>query len=103
MCERSSLQQDQNVQSGKALGILNTVLKNFEENNNVPTVSDAHHSSLFKQDLNLIVGELQQTKVFDVMPNQTHKSCKNSRDVIHAKSTEEVVDWVSEHLEQKYL
>ena len=100
---RSNKTKDAIVRCGKALGTLNTVLNNFDENNNVPTVSDAHHSPSFKQDLNLIVEELQQTKVFDVIPNRTHKSFKNPRDVLHAKSTEEVIDWVSEHLEQKYL
>lgn len=61
--------KDAIVRCGKALGTLNTVLNNFDENSNVPTVSDAHHSPSFKQDLNLIVEELQQTKVFDVIPN----------------------------------
>ena len=51
----------------------------------------------------MIIEELQHTKVFDVIPSQTHKSFKNPRDVLHATSTKETVDWVSEHLEQKCL
>ena len=51
----------------------------------------------------MIIEELQYTKVFDVIPSQTYKSFRNPRDVLHATSTKETVDWVSEHLEQKYL
>ena len=53
------------TQCSKALGTLSNLLKNFDENNHVAYVSGAHHSPSYKQDLNLIVEELQQTKVFD--------------------------------------
>ena len=82
---------------------LNTLLSNFDENNHVPIISDAHNSPSFKWDLKMIIEELQYTKVFDVIPSQTHKSFRNRRDVLHATSTKETVDWVSEHLEQKIM
>ena len=80
---------------------MNTLLSNFDENNHVPIISGAHNSPSFKRDLKMIIEELQYTKVFDVIPSQTHKSFRNPRDVLHATSTKETVDWVSEHLEQK--
>lgn len=51
----------------------------------------------------MIVEELQQSKIFDVVPNRSHKSFKNPIDILHAKSDKEIVDWVSEHLKQKYF
>lgn len=86
----------------KALGILHDLLKNFDENNHVVSANGAHHSPSYKQDLNLILEELQQTKVFDIVPNRKHKSFKNPKNMLHAKSFDEIAAWVSEHLKKRY-
>lgn len=90
------------IRCGKALGPLNDLLKNFDENNHVTDVSGAHHSPSYKQDLHMIIEELQQTEVFDVVPKRRHNSFKNPKNILHAKTFNEMVEWVSEHLKQKY-
>lgn len=74
------------------LGTLNDVLSNFDESNHVATVSGAHRSPSYIQDLNMIVEELQQSKVFDVVPNQIHNSFRKPKDILHAKTAREIVD-----------
>ena len=37
-----------------------------------------------------------------VVLNRRHKSFKNPKDILHAKTFDEIVTWVSEHLKQKY-
>jgi len=98
----SNKTKDAIVRCGKALGTLNDLLINFDQSNHVASASGAHNSPSYEQDLKIIVEELLQTKVFDAVPNRRHKSFKNPRNILHAKTTDEVVDWVIEHLKQKY-
>ena len=95
--------KDAIVRCGKALGTLDSLLKNFDQNSHVSSRSGAHHSPSLKKDLQVIVEELNQVKAFDVIPNRRHKSFKNPRNILHAHTTGEIVNWASEHLKQKYF
>lgn len=56
------------VRCSKALGTLNELLENFDEDSCVARPSGAHHVPSYKEDLHMIVQELQQNKIFDNIP-----------------------------------
>jgi len=86
----------------KALGTLHDLLKNFDEKNNVACANGAHRSPSNKLDLNLIIEELQRTKVFDVIPNPKHTSFKSPNNILYAKNFDEITAWVSKHVKKRY-
>ena len=86
----------------KALGVLDKILSNFDDNNHVPNTSGAHSRPSYKEDLHSIVDELKEAKVFSVVAGRKHKSFQKPISILNAKSKEEVATYVSEHLKQKY-
>jgi len=99
----SNKTKDAIIRCGKALGTLDSLLNNFDQTNHVVSESGAHHSPSRKKDLLAVVEELKQTKAFDVIPNRQHRSFKKPRNILHARTTDENVEWASEHLKQKYF
>jgi len=49
----------------------------------VSSRSGVHHSPLHKNDLQVVVEELNQVKAFAVIPNCRHRSFKNPRNIIY--------------------
>ena len=49
------------------------MLDNFDDHSSVSTPSGAHHPPSYQQDVRLIVEELQQSKIFDVVPKRKHQ------------------------------
>lgn len=86
------------VRCGKALGTVYKLLQQFDNDNEVSEVSGAHQKPSYKKDLNNIVHELQQYKVFTVIPGHSHPSFKKPTNVIHAKPTQSSISWIIEHL-----
>ena len=63
---------------GKAKDTLSPVLSRFVEDNKVTsTRSSAHNPPSVKQDVNLILDQLQQSEVFNNITGQKHKSFPN--------------------------
>jgi len=71
------------------------MLENFDADNNVVTPTGAHCPPSYKQDLNMLVQELQQNKVFDHISGWKHQSFKKPKDLLHGKSDKEIVSWLS--------
>ena len=93
------------VRCSKALGMLHDTLENFDEDNGVARPSGAHHPPSYKQDLNIVIKELLQSKVSDRIPGRKHGCFKKVKDLLHEKlhATKEVISWVSSHLKEKYF
>ena len=86
----------------KALGVLDQFLSNFDEHNHVPNLTGAHSPPSCKEDLYSIIDELKEAEVFSVVSGRKHQSFKKPKDILHAKTKDEIVTYVSEHLKQKY-
>ena len=91
------------VHCGKVLGTLDPLLAQFDRDNSVSQPSGAHHSPLFKKDLDVIVKELQEYEVFTRIPGRKHHSFPKPRDILHAKPCKPISVWVREHLVQRYF
>ena len=85
------------------MGTLNELLENFDDDNSMAGPSGAHRVPSNKEDLHMIVQELQQNKIFDNIPGQKHESFKKVKDVLHGKSCEEVSYWTSNCLKEVFL
>ena len=91
------------IRCSKALGTLHDMLENFDEDNGVARPGGAHRPPSYKEDLHLIVQELQQSKVFDHIPGRKHGCFKKVKDLLHEKPSKEVTSWISGHLKEKYF
>ena len=91
------------VRCSKALGILEEMLDNFDEHNNVSILSGAHQPLSCHQDVELIIKQLQQSRIFDIIPNRKHQHFKKPKNVLHAKSKEDIMLWLCSHLKEKYF
>ena len=85
------------------MGALHDFLVKFDETNNVPSTSGAHHSPSYSTDVKAVLNELNSSKVFQVIPNRKHRSFQNPKDILHAKSKNSIITYVTEHLKQKYF
>ena len=79
------------------------MLENFDDDNDVARPGGAHHPPSYKEDLNIVIQELQQCKVFDRIPGRKHGCFRKVKDLLHEKPTKEVISWVSSHLKEKYF
>ena len=50
------------------------LLEIFDKHNSVSDVSGAHLKPSYKRDLNIILHELQESKVFKIIPGRVHTS-----------------------------
>ena len=62
------------VRCGKVLGTMYRLLEKFDKDNSVSDVSGAHLKPSYKRDLNIILHELQESKVFKIIPGRVHTS-----------------------------
>ena len=92
------------IQCSKAMGVLHDFLTNFDELNQVPSTNGAHSSPSFKEDVKLIVNELNTARVFSVTSNdRKHHSFQKPKDILHAKPKDDIITYVSDHLKRKYF
>ena len=92
------------IRCSKAMGVLHDFLANFDKLNEVSSTSGAHSSPSFKEDVKLILNELNTARVFSVISNdRKHQSFQRPKDILHAKDKEDIITYVSDHLKKKYF
>ena len=64
------------VRIGRALGTVAPVLQNYNEDNDVPSLSGVHKVTEAKKDIAVVTGVLQANNVFEKIPGRRHKSFK---------------------------
>lgn len=87
------------VRVGRALRTVAPVLQNYDEDNNVPSLSGVHKVAEAKKDIAIVTGVLQASNVFEEIPGRRHKSFQQTRDVLHYLGKEETVRWVSDKIQ----
>ena len=90
------------VRCNKALGVMNEILSRFDESNKVSSLSGAHGVPKHKKELELIIKELQEHKVFEVIQGRKHPSFDKPVSVVHMKPVSEILSWVTDHLTSRY-
>lgn len=83
---------------GKALGTLSPTLDQYDKDNCVPSASTIRSTPNSDRDRDLIMQQLQDSKVFSFIPGRKHAAFLNPRDVLHAKEKSELLQWMIEHL-----
>ena len=68
------------VRYSKALGILEEMLDNSDEYNNVSIPSSVHQPLSCHQDGQLIIKQLQQSRIFDIIPYRKHQHFKKTKE-----------------------
>ena len=100
----SNKTKENTIRCSKAMGVLHDFLANFDELNQVPSTNGAHSSPSFKEDVKLIVNELNTARVFSVTSNdRKHHSFQKPKDILHAKPKDDILTYVSDHLKRKYF
>lgn len=81
------------VRCSKALGVLQEMLDNFDDHNNVSIPSGAHQPPLYLQDVRLIVEQLQQSRIFDIVPTRKHQHFSKPKNLLHDKPKKDIMSW----------
>ena len=81
---------------------MNEILSRFDESNKVSSLSGAHGVPEHKKELELIIKELQEHKVFEVIQRRKHLSFDKPVSVGHMKPVSEILSWVTDHLTSRY-
>jgi len=99
----SNKNKDKIVQYSKALGTINETLNRYDQDKSASLPSGTHSRPEYKKELQTIIRELQENKVFGVIPGRKHASFSKPVSPIHTKPIKDVLTWVVEHLESRTL
>lgn len=78
------------------------MLECFDKENNVTVPSGSHHRPSYAEDIKLIIGELKRNHIFDRKDNRKRSYCRKTKNLLHAKPTEDVVSWLCTHSHSRY-
>lgn len=82
-----------------ALGTTYPVLENFDKGNKVTKYSAIHREVESSKDFKAVLDCLNRTDVFNKKSeSRKHKSFPNPCDSLHAKSHEDVMAWIKDHM-----
>lgn len=80
---------------GKALGTLSHVLDQFDRVNGIASLSAIRSTPSSEKDRDMILQQLQTSKVFTIVPGRTHRTFSNPRQVLHAMEQSKLLEWIS--------
>ena len=87
---------------GRALGTIAPVLSKFDEENFLTTPSGMHKIGSYERDATVVVKELSQVNVFTTVSERKHPSFPRPRNVLHAKTKQDVVSWMTKRLHSQH-
>ena len=83
---------------GKAMATLAPVLEQFDHVNNIHDSRGTHCAPTSEEDRDAIVHQLQESGIFSCAQMRSHRTFPNPRDVLHAKSHDELCAWMIDHI-----
>ena len=84
---------------GKTVGVLEGLLNNFDSDNDVATISNAHTARSMVKDLNIVIKELQELQAFKPMSNKVHRSFKSlSTNLIRTLNEKTLKEWMVKNM-----
>ena len=84
------------VFTGRILGVLQPVIKQFDAQNEVAAQSGSHRSPSKIKDMELITNKLVQLNLFSQQDQRKHKSFPKPKDVLHVNE-KELLEWMEKH------
>ena len=81
--------------SAKDLGKLFPICQRFDEENNVAIPSGTHSRASIRKDLDIIVEEIQNLKVFDTVAGRKHPTFSHPKNALLQKSEDELKRWIT--------
>lgn len=89
------------IRCGKALGTVNNVLSQFDEDNDVAVPSGAHSCPSYAKEMCTLIKELKHTNILTEAPaGRKHSSFPKPRSILHAQPSGKVLTYVLEHLQK---
>ncbi len=85
---------------GKAIGTIAPLLQQYDEETNVKNVSGAHKRAKMSKDIEEVLSELMKYKVFSLVDQRKHTSFSSPKDLLHAKPTCDLQDWMVNRLKK---
>ena len=83
----------------KTVGVLEGLLNNFDSDNDVATISNAHTASSMVKDLNIVIKELQELQAFKPMSDKVHRSFKSlSTNLIRTLDEKTLKEWMVKNM-----
>ena len=79
---------------GKVIGTIAPLLQSFDVEYKVKKVSGAHKRASVMKDTSIIVNELVKYEIFSSVDGRQHPSFKSPKDLLHAKSSDELLEWM---------
>ena len=90
------------VRVSKALGTIIPVLDQYDEQNNIPSISGRHKVLSIQKNHEKICKELTKQKILQYIPRRKHDNFPNPRDVLHGKNKVELTKWMEQKLAKYY-
>lgn len=83
---------------GRALGTLSPVLDQYDKDNLVQSISAIRSIPGSQKDRDLIMQQLQDSKVFSITPGRKHPTFSRVRHMLHSTEKSKLLKWIVEHL-----
>ncbi len=87
---------------GKAIGTLSPVLDRFDEENSIPSLSSRQAKPATQTDIEVVVEELVRSRCFIVQQSRKHTKFPHVRNVLYAKSKNELMTWILTKLPNEF-
>ncbi len=83
------------MRTGRTVGMLEALLNNFDNDNDVTNISQAHTARNIKKDLNIVVRKLQEIQAFNRTSNKIHSTFKNlTTNIIRTIDEKALKEWM---------
>lgn len=86
----------------QALGTIHPVLHKFDTDNYVCKTTATHQEVKHTKDLKIVVDLLQKNSVFNENSGRKHSSFTRPRDLLHAMSHKDTVEWIEDHMKRYF-
>lgn len=85
---------------GKAIGTIAPLLEQYDEETNIKDVSGSHKRAKMSKDIEEVLGELTKYKAFSFIDERKHQTFSSPKDLLHAKSTTDLQEWMVNRLKK---
>ena len=90
------------IRAGKALGTLSPILRQFDQDNNVPLTSGKHSIATAEKDRDTIVNDLMKYQVLETFEGRSLMGIPKPKSLLCKGSCEDMYSWIASKIEQHF-
>ena len=90
------------IRAGKALTTLSPILRQFDQDNNVPLTSGKHSIATAEKDRDTIVNDLMKYQVLETFEGRSLMGIPKPKSLLCKGSCEDMYSWIASKIEQHF-